>query len=118
MTRGREEHTGVEREGHAARRRGFFARGTLAHERCAPAAADGQDAPIPRRACYLLPMAPHDVEPAATPRPDLNSPEALRAATERLRALGIDDEVVFSCTSADDLAAHLGIDPAPCASAT
>ena len=63
-------------------------------------------------------MAPHDVEPAAAPRPDINSPEALRDATERLRALGIDDEVVFSCTSADDLAAHLDIEPVPCASVT
>jgi hypothetical protein len=63
-------------------------------------------------------MAPHDAEPAPAPRPDLNSPEALDAATARLRALGIDDEVVFSCTSADDLAAHLGSEPAPCASAT
>jgi hypothetical protein len=58
-------------------------------------------------------MALHDVEPAAAPSPELNSPEALRAATERLRALGIDDEVVFSCTSADELAAPLGIEPAP-----
>lgn len=63
-------------------------------------------------------MAPHDVELTAAPRPDLNSPEALEAATERLRALGIDDEVVFSCTSADDLATHLGIEPAACVSAT
>jgi hypothetical protein len=63
-------------------------------------------------------MAPKDVEPAAAPSPDLNSPEALRAATERLRALGIDDEVVFSCTRADELAAHLEIEPAACASAT
>jgi hypothetical protein len=63
-------------------------------------------------------MAPHDGEPAPMMHPDLNSPEALCAATARLRALGIDDEVVFSCTSADDLAAHLGIEPAPCASAT
>lgn len=47
-------------------------------------------------------MAPHDAEPA-TPRPALNSPEARYAATERLRTLGIDDEVVFSC------------EPAPCA---
>lgn len=53
-------------------------------------------------------MTPRDVESATAPRPDLNSPEALQAATERLRALGIDDDVVFSCTSADDLAAHLG----------
>ena len=63
-------------------------------------------------------MAPRDVEPAPEPRPDLNTPEALRAATARLRALGIDDEVVFSFTSADDLAAHLGIEPDPCASVT
>lgn len=63
-------------------------------------------------------MAPRDVEPAPAPAPALNSPEALRAATERLRALGIDNEVVFSCTSADNLAAHLGIEPGPCASAT
>ena len=63
-------------------------------------------------------MGPHDVDPAAAPRPDLNSPEALCAATARLRALGIDDEVMFSCTRADDLAAHLGIEPRPCASAT
>jgi hypothetical protein len=63
-------------------------------------------------------MAPHDRQPASEPRPDLNSPEALQAATDRLRALGIDDEVVFSCTSAEDLAAHLGVEPAACASAT
>ena len=63
-------------------------------------------------------MAPHDVEPTSTPRPALNSPEALRAATERLHALGVDDEVVFSCTDADDLAAHLGVELAACASAT
>jgi hypothetical protein len=56
-------------------------------------------------------MAPHDVEPAPTLHPDLNSPEALCAATARLRALGIDDEVVFSCTSADDLAGHLASSP-------
>jgi hypothetical protein len=62
-------------------------------------------------------MAPRDVEPTPAPRPELNSSEALRAATEQLRALGIDDEVVFSFTSADDLAAHLGIAP-PCAPAT
>jgi hypothetical protein len=63
-------------------------------------------------------MAPHDVDPTTAPRADLNSPEALHAATERLRALGIDDEVVFSFTSVDELAAHLGIEPAACASAT
>jgi hypothetical protein len=63
-------------------------------------------------------MAPRDVEPAPAPPPDLNSPDALSAATARLRALGIDDEVVFSCTRADDLADHLGLEPAPCASAT
>ena len=61
-------------------------------------------------------MAPHDVEPPTAPHPDLNSPEALHAATERLRALGIDDEVVFSCTSSDDLAAHLDVAPAACVS--
>jgi hypothetical protein len=66
----------------------------------------------------LCPMATHDVEPIPAPRPDLNSLEALHAATERLRALGIDDEVVFSCTRADDGAAHLGIEPAARASAT
>jgi hypothetical protein len=63
-------------------------------------------------------MAPGDVEPSTDPRPELDSPDALDAATERLRALGIDDEVVFSCTSADDLAAPPGIKPAACASAT
>jgi hypothetical protein len=63
-------------------------------------------------------MAPREVEPTTAPGSDLNTPEALRAATERLRALGIDDEVVFVCTSADDLAVHLGIEPAACASAT
>jgi hypothetical protein len=57
-------------------------------------------------------MAPPDVEPATAPRCELDSPEALRAATKRLRALGIDDEVVFSCTHADDLASHLGVEPA------
>jgi hypothetical protein len=63
-------------------------------------------------------MVPRDVEPASTPQPELNSPEALRAATERLRALGIDDEVVFSCTRAEDLAVHLGVEPTACVSAT
>ena len=63
-------------------------------------------------------MAPHDFEPPAAAGPDLNAPEALRAATERLRALGIDDEVVFTCTRADDLAARLGVEPVPCESAT
>jgi hypothetical protein len=57
-------------------------------------------------------MAPQNVQPATAPRAELNSPEALRAATERLRALGIDDEVVFSCTHADDVASHLGVEPA------
>jgi hypothetical protein len=57
-------------------------------------------------------MVPGDRESTSSARPELDSPEALRAATERLRALGIEDEVVFSCTSAEDLAARLGIQPA------
>lgn len=68
--------------------------------------------------CYRRPMVPRDAEATEDPQPDLNSTVALRAATERLRSLGIDDEVVFSCASADALAARLGADTATCASAT
>jgi hypothetical protein len=41
-------------------------------------------------------------------------PETLRQATARLRALGIDDEVVFSSDRADEVLAYLAEIP-PCA---
>jgi hypothetical protein len=58
-------------------------------------------------------MAPQDKGPSANDQTEapslaeLNTPEALAAATEQLRALGIDDEVVFACTNVEDLAARM-----------
>ena len=49
--------------------------------------------------------ADHQAE--ATSLAELNTPEALAAATAQLRALGIDDAVVFACTNVEDLAARM-----------
>jgi nucleotide-binding universal stress UspA family protein len=46
---------------------------------------------------------------------DLNTPEALAAAAAQLRALGVDDEVVFIGTTVDELVEHLGWDREACA---
>ena len=64
-------------------------------------------------------MAPQDKGPsandAAPTLAEMNSPEALAKATEQLRALGVDDEVVFRGTRVEDLVAHLGWDAETCA---
>jgi hypothetical protein len=57
--------------------------------------------------------------PASSQRPrDLNSPEALHAATERLHALGIDEEIVFSSDNAADTTAYFASLKPSCASGT
>jgi hypothetical protein len=48
---------------------------------------------------------------------ELNSPEALARATAELRAMGIDDQVVFS-GSAEEVLAYLDATEPPCASCT
>jgi hypothetical protein len=59
---------------------------------------------------------PSEPGPASAPR--ATDPEKLRKATERLRALGIDDDVVFSSDSVEETMAYLGIDEPPCARGT
>jgi hypothetical protein len=54
--------------------------------------------------------------PAQTPE-DLNSPEALARATERLHALGVDGEIVFAARTPEELRAFLRSRP-ECATST
>jgi hypothetical protein len=58
-------------------------------------------------------MAPQDEGPSTNDQAEapslaqLNTPEALAAAAEQLRALGIDDDVVFACANVEVLAARM-----------
>jgi hypothetical protein len=56
---------------------------------------------------------PFDIAPRK-----LAAGEELRRTTERLRALGVDDEVVFSGTADGAIATLDAIEPGPCASST
>lgn len=48
--------------------------------------------------------------PAAPPSlADVNSPEALARATAQLRALGVDDEVIFTARTPEELFAYVDL---------
>ena len=65
-------------------------------------AADDASKPSPDES----PTPPRSEERESAPE-DLNSPEALARATAQLRALGVDDEVVFTARTPEELFAYL-----------